>query len=601
MPEEPIPILTARDGLLSLPPSKKHSFWQALASIFILGLVLRLIALGGKSFWDDESQTLYLSTIPLSRAWWEIYTTDHAGHVFMFFSRFLGVTQDSPEALFRLPYAFAGSLCIPLCFLLLRRLVAEGPALVGTLLMACSPLYLQVSQDARFYALLLLFFLLSTVAVLEYARAAQKTRPILLLYIVAVALGLNTDWAPFMGYLPFHAVLLFLIARSWPKLRVLLICQGLALLGLAPYLVGLHRLHLPPSALGLASGHTYPIFASPTEQMMMYGTTFMRSLQALTGPPWRYLKVLEFSLGVEKKMLPMLLFLAGSILAAAYFRFGSRGIVTPKGKPVGRWFLLAGLGLFAGSFKMLLGGAPFKPQLLFLFLLPLALSSLLILLPFFSGEARSLRQGLLYLFFFVPFLCGIKLLIPLDPRHFAIALVFVLPLYAQGIWTGWQKARSRVLVAALGACLVTSQCFYYLSPTQIYKDFNYRAMVRDLGRQLSPTDKVLVSHGGQGNRLFDYYCKKNGLEARQGAFWYGQYDADQDIPVIKEALNREFASTTGPVGSRRRVFLLSVNRLESPFFQLMRDLAAGYEIQPHFYGDELLMIEIAGKKTPAGS
>ena len=61
------------------------------------------------------------------------------------------------------PAALAGALAIPFCFALLRQFgYSLRSATIGAALLAASPIYLQVSQEARPYPHLLLLFAASS-------------------------------------------------------------------------------------------------------------------------------------------------------------------------------------------------------------------------------------------------------------------------------------------------------------------------------------------------------------------------------------------------------------------------------------------------------
>ena len=65
------------------------------------------------------------------------------------------------EFVLRLPAAFPSILCIPLMFVLARRLLGRRTGLLAALMMALSPFAVYYAQEARMYALMLMFTLLT--------------------------------------------------------------------------------------------------------------------------------------------------------------------------------------------------------------------------------------------------------------------------------------------------------------------------------------------------------------------------------------------------------------------------------------------------------
>jgi uncharacterized membrane protein len=142
---------------------------SAVALLTVLAATLRLFRLDHQSVWLDEGYQYHFASAPtfrevLARVLDPAQSThpplSHLiNHVFLE----LGDT----DFMLRLPSALFGIASIPLLYLLAKRLAGERAALFATALMAISPFHLWFSQEARMYAQLVFFVLLSSLALFE--------------------------------------------------------------------------------------------------------------------------------------------------------------------------------------------------------------------------------------------------------------------------------------------------------------------------------------------------------------------------------------------------------------------------------------------------
>ena len=132
-----------------------------LGAIVALGAVLRLVALGNKSFWLDEIASMVITRLPAQQFWAMLW--HHEGNMALYYVllrswlRF-GVS----EAHVRLFSAIVGTASIPMMYALGKLLCGENPARLATLLFALNGCAVAVSQEARGYSLLVLGVLVST-------------------------------------------------------------------------------------------------------------------------------------------------------------------------------------------------------------------------------------------------------------------------------------------------------------------------------------------------------------------------------------------------------------------------------------------------------
>ncbi len=145
--------------------------WICIITISTLAAVLRFYQLGEWSFWGDE-------IITVNRA----LDIDFAGagrlSVSLLLTYLAMATFGVGEWSARLAPALAGIVTVPVLFFLTRRLFNAGTALVAASLLAVSPWHLYWSQNARFYAFMLLFY---TVALVLFYLGLEQDRPVYLL------------------------------------------------------------------------------------------------------------------------------------------------------------------------------------------------------------------------------------------------------------------------------------------------------------------------------------------------------------------------------------------------------------------------------------
>jgi uncharacterized membrane protein len=132
-----------------------------LAAIVVLGTILRLVALGRKSFWLDEIASVWTARLPApvfgSLLW-------HSEGNMAFYYTLLRpwLHFGTGEASVRLLSALMGVASIPLMYVLGRRMFGENAGRLATVLFAINACAVWVSQEARGYSLLMLFVIAST-------------------------------------------------------------------------------------------------------------------------------------------------------------------------------------------------------------------------------------------------------------------------------------------------------------------------------------------------------------------------------------------------------------------------------------------------------
>lgn len=144
------------------PPSLSRGLALFL-SILLLGVLLRLYHLGTASLWWDEANTMHYSRWVLDPA--KIFDTAYLNEAPLLplltalWNGLFNLVSDAPAAsalrdwwLRLLPF-IASAGCMPLLYLVTRRLAGHAPALVATLLLAISPFHVHYAQELRVYSL----------------------------------------------------------------------------------------------------------------------------------------------------------------------------------------------------------------------------------------------------------------------------------------------------------------------------------------------------------------------------------------------------------------------------------------------------------------
>jgi mannosyltransferase len=146
-----------------------------VALLTLAGLGLRFYKLSNQSLWTDEVASITATEVPPDRIFAESIVSNNALPAYSYLLRWvLAGARTNVEVRARCLSAVAGALSIPVfagvVYLWERQ---RGAALVAGLLLAVNPLHLWYSQEARAYALMLFFGLL-TLLFFELAIERRK-------------------------------------------------------------------------------------------------------------------------------------------------------------------------------------------------------------------------------------------------------------------------------------------------------------------------------------------------------------------------------------------------------------------------------------------
>ncbi len=202
--------------------------WAVVAGLTALAALLRFATLGDQSFWLDESATVDVLGGPWADMFDELSSSEATPPVYYVLAKAWTGMLGSGEAGLRSLSALAGTLTVPVAYLLGREAASEQAGLVAAGgLVAVHPYLVWYSQEARAYAL---FALLATCSLLFFARVLEHgVRRSLVAWTVFAALTMATHY--FGGFLV-AAEALWLVARG-PRRSALVASAVLAAVALA--------------------------------------------------------------------------------------------------------------------------------------------------------------------------------------------------------------------------------------------------------------------------------------------------------------------------------------------------------------------------------
>jgi 4-amino-4-deoxy-L-arabinose transferase-like glycosyltransferase len=154
------PALTR--GRLQMPRACTDRIGILVLAATFLGAALRLPFLAGQSLWFDETFTRSIvSHGSLAGVIGGVRATESTPPLYYVLTWAWIHVFGETTAMLRLPGALAGVLCVPAAYLALRRLMGARASIAAAWLVACSPMLVSYSLDARSYSLLVLFSILS--------------------------------------------------------------------------------------------------------------------------------------------------------------------------------------------------------------------------------------------------------------------------------------------------------------------------------------------------------------------------------------------------------------------------------------------------------
>ncbi len=173
------PTVDAAFAFSNTASGSRSSAWALwLGAITLLGLLLRVWAIGAKGLWLDEAFSIWMSRHALPDLFdWLVRIDQHPPLYYALLHGWLAFGDS--EAWVRGLSALAGTLAIPVFYAFVRTLAAERTALIAAFVLAIAPFHVRFAQETRMYTLLTLtaaLVMLGVAIVLTPASPASRAR-----------------------------------------------------------------------------------------------------------------------------------------------------------------------------------------------------------------------------------------------------------------------------------------------------------------------------------------------------------------------------------------------------------------------------------------
>lgn len=182
-------------------------------AVTLLGGVIRFAGFDTLGLWIDEGYTVMFTRM----SWTQVLGLEGAydSHPPLYFATAKLFGLVFPELIAgRLVCVVAGTLTLPVLYLLARRVTNEWLALSATLILALSPLHMWYSREARMYVPSMLFVALAYWALLEFYTKPGRRWAIL--YGVSVLLAMYYSYSSFYALVP-QVVLIAMVLVKYKR------------------------------------------------------------------------------------------------------------------------------------------------------------------------------------------------------------------------------------------------------------------------------------------------------------------------------------------------------------------------------------------------
>jgi len=192
-----------------------------LASVLIIGIIIRYWGLGEKSLWIDE---IYSNLFASQKS---VFTgllcilSDLSPPVYYFVLTFWTKLFGNSEFMLRFPSFLAGILLIPFVYLSAKKIFDKKTAVLATIFTSFSPSLLYYSQEARPYSLFVLFCCITIFLWIDLVHKIKDGEPDAKTFISYTAASLAAILTHYWGAVLIGFQLLYLIVFSVRKKREL--------------------------------------------------------------------------------------------------------------------------------------------------------------------------------------------------------------------------------------------------------------------------------------------------------------------------------------------------------------------------------------------
>lgn len=202
----------------------------AMAALTVVALALRIPSLT-QSLTLDEPHTYVMATGSLGDVFGELRAGYEIHPPLFFVLAWLGAQVGDPTVWVRMPSFLLGTAAVPLTYLLGLRTIGRPGAAIGAAVLAVSPFAVRHSTDARPYATLMFFAVLSTLLLLWAASSGRRLAWVL--YVPAACALVYTHYFGAFVLLA-HAGWALWVCRS--RLRAPLVAFAAVGVGFLPWL-----------------------------------------------------------------------------------------------------------------------------------------------------------------------------------------------------------------------------------------------------------------------------------------------------------------------------------------------------------------------------
>jgi hypothetical protein len=203
-----------------------------VACLMVLAAVLRFVRIGHQSFWYDESFTALLAHYSPSGILGLLPRTELTPPLYYLVAWAWAHVFGYSEAGLRSLSALAGVATIPAIYGAGAKLISRRVGLVAAAIASCNPFLIWYSQEARSYAVLVLFASLSLLA-FAHARMPQPTLRWVGAWALAASATVATHYYGVLAIGP-EALWLLCVHRRNPKVLLAVAAVGGLGLGLLP-------------------------------------------------------------------------------------------------------------------------------------------------------------------------------------------------------------------------------------------------------------------------------------------------------------------------------------------------------------------------------
>ncbi|QQX59112.1 glycosyltransferase family 39 protein [Pseudomonas chlororaphis] len=194
-----------------------RAYW--LLPILLLAAATRFYDLTAAAIWGDEGSSLLLSRYGLSDLWVHAAHDVHPPLYFMLLRGWIALFGDGIFAI-RSFSAWPGIVCVGLGVWLVAQISSRRAAILAGFLLALLPTAVRYSQEVRMYALLGVWLLGATIALVYWVRQPQRQR-YLVYYTLLMSAAFYTHYFTALCVLAHWSYLLLLRLQATPSSRAI--------------------------------------------------------------------------------------------------------------------------------------------------------------------------------------------------------------------------------------------------------------------------------------------------------------------------------------------------------------------------------------------